>query len=240
MAPPVEIAASKTYAEKQASLPLLNERILSSMTHRSVAAHPWHDLEIGPEAPIIFNCVVEIGKGSKVKYELDKTTGLIKVDRILYSSVVYPHNYGFIPRTLCEDNDPIDVLVIMQLRRGSVAQRLAIGSPVCSSLGLNEPVIPGCFLRAKAIGLMPMIDQGEKDDKIIAVCADDPEYRHYNDIKELPPHRLAEIRRFFEDYKKNENKEVAVNDFLPATAAYEAVQHSMDLYADYVMETLRR
>ncbi|KAF2589473.1 hypothetical protein F2Q70_00040838 [Brassica cretica] len=260
MAPPTEIAATKTYAEKQASLPLLNERILSSMTHRSVAAHPWHDLEIGPEAPIIFNCVVEIGKGSKVKYELDKTTGLIKVDRILYSSVVYPHNYGFIPRTLCEDNDPIDVLVIMQLRRGSVAQRLAIGSPVCSSLGLNsvfltirkympcesywicsqEPVIPGCFLRAKAIGLMPMIDQGEKDDKIIAVCADDPEYRHYNDIKELPPHRLAEIRRFFEDYKKNENKEVAVNDFLPATAAYEAVQHSMDLYADYVMETLRR
>ncbi|KAH0912011.1 hypothetical protein HID58_035332, partial [Brassica napus] len=217
MAPPIEIAATKSYAEKQVSLPLLNERILSSMTHRSVAAHPWHDLEIGPEAPIIFNCVVEIGKGSKVKYELDKTTGLIKVDRILYSSVVYPHNYGFIPRTLCEDNDPIDVLVIMQ-----------------------EPVIPGCFLRAKAIGLMPMIDQGEKDDKIIAVCADDPEYRHYNDIKELPPHRLAEIRRFFEDYKKNENKEVAVNDFLPATAAYEAVQHSMDLYADYVMETLRR
>ncbi|CAG7905753.1 unnamed protein product [Brassica rapa] len=217
MAPPIEIATTKNYAEKQASVPPLNERILSSLTHRSVAAHPWHDLEIGPEAPVIFNCVVEIGKGSKVKYELDKTTGLIKVDRILYSSVVYPHNYGFIPRTLCEDNDPIDVLVIMQ-----------------------EPVTPGCFLRAKAIGLMPMIDQGEKDDKIIAVCADDPEYRHYNDIKELPPHRLAEIRRFFEDYKKNENKEVAVNDFLPATAAYEAVQHSMDLYADYVMETLRR
>ncbi|CAA7046246.1 unnamed protein product [Microthlaspi erraticum] len=218
MAPPIEIAATKTYVEKHAaSLPPLNERILSSMTQRSVAAHPWHDLEIGPGAPVIFNCVVEIGKGSKVKYELDKTTGLIKVDRILYSSVVYPHNYGFIPRTLCEDNDPIDVLVIMQ-----------------------EPVIPGCFLRAKAIGLMPMIDQGEKDDKIIAVCADDPEYRHYNDISELPPHRMAEIRRFFEDYKKNENKEVAVDDFLPATAAYEAVQHSMDLYADYVMETLRR
>ncbi|XP_022949829.1 soluble inorganic pyrophosphatase 4 [Cucurbita pepo subsp. pepo] len=197
--------------------PPLNERILSSMTRRSVAAHPWHDLEIGPDAPKIFNCVVEIGKGSKVKYELDKKTGLIKVDRILYSSVVYPHNYGFIPRTLCEDNDPIDVLVIMQ-----------------------EPVLPGCFLRAKAIGLMPMIDQGEKDDKIIAVCADDPEYRHYNDIKELPPHRLAEIRRFFEDYKKNENKEVAVNDFLPAAEAFNAVQHSMDLYADYIVESLRR
>ncbi|VAH70380.1 unnamed protein product [Triticum turgidum subsp. durum] len=135
-----------------------------------------------------------------------RSTGLIKVDRVLYSSVVYPHNYGFIPRTLCDDSDPIDVLVIMQ-----------------------EPVVPGCFLRAKAIGLMPMIDQGEADDKIIAVCADDPEYRHFNDIKELPPHRLAEIRRFFEDYKKNENKEVAVNDFLPSEDAYEAIQHSMSV-----------
>uniref|UniRef100_A0A8R7PYH2 Soluble inorganic pyrophosphatase n=1 Tax=Triticum urartu TaxID=4572 RepID=A0A8R7PYH2_TRIUA len=186
--------------------PALNERILSSITRRSVAAHPWHDLEIGPDAPTIFNCVIEIPKGSKVKYELDKKTGLIKVDRVLYSSVVYPHNYGFIPRTLCDDSDPIDVLVIMQ-----------------------EPVVPGCFLRAKAIGLMPMIDQGEADDKIIAVCADDPEYRHFNDIKELPPHRLAEIRRFFEDYKKNENKEVAVNDFLPSEDAYEAIQHSMSV-----------
>lgn len=197
--------------------PPLNERILSSLSRRAVAAHPWHDLEIGPGAPTIFNCVVEIGKGSKVKYELDKKTGLIKVDRVLYSSVVYPHNYGFIPRTLCEDNDPMDVLVIMQ-----------------------EPVFPGCFLRAKAIGLMPMIDQGEKDDKIIAVCADDPEYRHFSDIKELPPHRLSEIRRFFEDYKKNENKEVAVNDFLPASSAYEAIKHSMRLYCDYVVESLRR
>ncbi|KAG2282338.1 hypothetical protein Bca52824_053558 [Brassica carinata] len=201
----------------QKPTPRLNERILSSLSKRSVAAHPWHDLEIGPGAPVIFNVVVEISKGSKVKYELDKKTGLIKVDRILYSSVVYPHNYGFIPRTLCEDNDPLDVLVIMQ-----------------------EPVLPGCFLRARAIGLMPMIDQGEKDDKIIAVCVDDPEYKHYTDIKELPPHRLTEIRRFFEDYKKNENKEVAVNDFLPNGPAVEAIQYSMDLYAEYILHTLRR
>jgi inorganic pyrophosphatase len=93
----------------------LRSEILATMDRRSVAAHPWHDLEIGPDAPAVFNCVVEIGKGSKVKYELDKKSGLIKVDRVLYSSVVYPHNYGFIPRTLCEDNDPIDVLVIMQV-----------------------------------------------------------------------------------------------------------------------------
>ncbi|KAJ1390791.1 Inorganic pyrophosphatase [Sesbania bispinosa] len=170
-------------------VPRLNERILSSLSRRSVAAHPWHDLEIGPEAPNIFNCVVEITKGSKVKYELDKKTGLIKVDRVLYSSVVYPHNYGFIPRTLCEDNDPIDVLVLMQ---------------------------------------------GEKDDKIIAVCADDPEYKHFTDYKELAPHRISEIRRFFEDYKKNENKEVAVNDFLPPSVAVEAIQYSMSVYLEYL------
>ncbi|CDP12252.1 unnamed protein product [Coffea canephora] len=204
----------------QRRAPRLNERILSSLSRRSVAAHPWHDLEIGPGAPQIFNVVIEITKGSKVKYELDKKTGLIKVDRILYSSVVYPHNYGFIPRTLCEDNDPMDVLVLMQARR--------------------EPVLPGCFLRARAVGLMPMIDQGEKDDKIIAVCADDPEYRHYTDINQLPPHRLAEIRRFFEDYKKNENKEVAVNEFLPAATAVDAIQYSMDLYAEYILQTLRK
>ncbi|KAL5232469.1 hypothetical protein ABZP36_031245 [Zizania latifolia] len=149
--------------------------------------------------------VIEITKGSKVKYELDKKTGLIKVDRVLYSSVVYPHNYGFIPRTLCDDGDPMDVLVLMQ-----------------------EPVIPGCFLRARAIGLMPMIDQARQlYDKIIAVCVDDPEYRHLHDLKELSPHRLAEIRRFFEDYKKNENKEVAVNEFLPPITAQEAIQHSI-------------
>ncbi|TVU31148.1 hypothetical protein EJB05_22820, partial [Eragrostis curvula] len=169
--------------------------------------------------------VVEITKGRKVKYELDKKTGLIKVDRVLYSSVVYPHNYGFIPRTLCEDNDPMDVLVLMQ-----------------DSLlfPLVEPVIPGSFLRARAIGLMPMIDQGEKDDKIIAVCADDPEYRNYSDISELSPHRLQEIKRFFEDYKKNENKDVAVDAFLPATTAREAIQHSMDLYAQYILQSLRQ
>ncbi|KAH0924563.1 hypothetical protein HID58_016819 [Brassica napus] len=193
--------SEETYEETMESnesprpAPKLNERILSTLSKRSVAAHPWHDLEIGPEAPLVFNVV----------------------DRILYSSVVYPHNYGFIPRTLCEDNDPLDVLVLMQ-----------------------EPVLPGCFLRARAIGLMPMIDQGEMDDKIIAVCADDPEYKHFTDIKQLAPHRLSEIRRFFEDYKKNEHKEVAVNDFLPSEKAHEAIQYSMDLYAEYILHSLRR
>ncbi|KAF3440975.1 hypothetical protein FNV43_RR19261 [Rhamnella rubrinervis] len=173
----------------------LNERILSSLSRRSVAAHPWHDLEIGPGAPSVFNCVVEISKGSKVKYELDKTSGLIKV---CLSTQLW-----FYPTNHFEDSDPMDVLVLMQ-----------------------EPVLPGSFLEP-AIGLMPMIDQGEKDDKIIAVCADDPEFRHYTDIKDLPPHRLAEIRRFFEDYKKNENKKVDVEDFLPAASAIDAIKYSM-------------
>ncbi|GMP85390.1 hypothetical protein CsSME_00038567 [Camellia sinensis var. sinensis] len=114
MTPPIE-TPNKAPIGHKTSHPPLNERILTSMTRKSIAAHPWHDLEIGPGAPKIFNCVVEISKGSKVKYELDKKTGMIKVDRVLYSSVVYPHNYGFIPRTLCEDNDPMDVLVIMQV-----------------------------------------------------------------------------------------------------------------------------
>ncbi|KAH1154089.1 hypothetical protein GLYMA_18G110900v4 [Glycine max] len=189
-------------ARENRPVPHLNERILSSLSKRSVATHPWHDLEIGVFLLVQWLQVVEITKGSKVKYELHKKTRLIKVDRVLYSSVVYPHNYGFIPRTLCEDNDPIDVLVLMQ-----------------------EPILPGCFLRSWAIGLMPMIDG--KNDKIIAVCADDPEYKHFTDYRELAPHRIFEIRRFFEDYKKNEHKEVAVNDFLPVSVAIDAIQYSM-------------
>jgi len=187
-----------------------------SMFHAGSAGHPWHDIEIGDEAPEVFNAVIEIPKGSKVKYELDKKTGLMKVDRVLYSSVVYPHNYGFIPRTLCEDNDPMDVLVLMQ-----------------------EPVVTNTFLRARPIGVMPMIDQGEKDDKVICVCADDPEYKSIRDVSDLPDHRLKEIKRFFEDYKKNENKEVAVETFLGKDDAVRAVQKSMDLYGQYVLQQLQ-
>ncbi|CAI0392323.1 unnamed protein product [Linum tenue] len=213
-----------TYSRLHLGLPIMLELYAYGMVVFFLAFcsidhvnRPAFHIYAGPGAPSVFNVVIEISKGSKVKYELDKKTGLIKVDRILYSSVVYPHNYGFIPRTLCEDSDPMDVLVLMQ-----------------------EPVLTGSFLRARAIGLMPMIDQGEKDDKIIAVCADDPEFRHYTDIKELPPHRLAEIRRFFEDYKKNENKKVDVEDFLPAQAAVDAIKYSMDLYASYIVENLRQ
>ncbi|CAL8464620.1 g4155 [Coccomyxa elongata] len=177
---------------------------------RHAASHPWHDLSIGNEAPSLFNAVIEIPRGSKVKYELDKATGLLYVDRILYSSVVYPHNYGFIPQTLCEDNDPLDVLVLMQ-----------------------ESVVPMAFLRAKPIGVMQMIDQGEQDDKIIAVHADDPEFKGFEDIAQLPKHRLAEIRRFFEDYKKNEHKEVKVDEILGREKAEEAIKDAMAMYVEH-------
>eukprot|EP00887_Chlorella_sp_A99_P005801 scaffold1.g5801.t1 len=184
---------------------------------RSHASHPWHDLEAGENPPELINAVIEIPRGSKVKYELDKKTGLLFVDRVLYSSVVYPHNYGFIPRTYCPDHDPLDVL---------------------------EPVVPFSFLRVRPIGVMQMVDQGEQDDKLIAVHADDPEYRGFSDITQLPAHRLAEIRRFFEDYKKarggrraasavcNEHKEVVVEDFLGAVEAKKILQQALDSYQE--------
>lgn len=170
-------------------------------------AHPWHDIAIGGEAPRQFQAVVEIPKGSKIKYELDKTTGLVRVDRVLYSSVVYPANYGFIPQTLGDDHDPLDVLVLMQ-----------------------EPVYPLSILRVQPIGMMTMLDSGENDEKIICVHLDDPEYRAYVHIQQLPGHRLSELRRFFEDYKALERKEVKVQEFLGPVEAVEAVRHAMELY----------
>ena len=152
--------------------------------------HPWHDVPIGDEAPEEFSALIEIPKGSRVKYELDKDTGLLKVDRVLYSSIHYPANYGFIPRTLGDDGDPLDVLVLMQ-----------------------EPVQPLSLLVVRPIGMMHMVDDGENDEKIICVPLDDPEYQSYGHHNELPEHRLSELKRFFQDYKVLEGKEVNVGEF---------------------------
>ncbi len=177
-------------------------------------SHPWHDVPIGPDAPDEFNALIEIPKGSKVKYELDKETGLLLVDRVLYSSVIYPANYGFVPQTLGDDEDPLDVLVLMQ-----------------------EPVQPLSIVRARPIGMMPMVDSGENDEKIICVHLDDPEYRSYKHHGELPDHRLTELKRFFQDYKKLENKEVRVGDFLDPEDAIGAVRHAMELYEKHFVTT---
>ena len=177
----------------------------------------WHDVDLGTEVPEYFRAVIEIPIGSRVKYELDKSTGLLRVDRVLYSSVHYPANYGFLPRTYCDDNDPLDVLVLGQVE-----------------------VVPLCILRAKAIGVMQMIDQNEEDDKIIAVHADDPEYRDYRDISELPEHRLKSLRRFFEDYKALEMKQVKVERFMGRIDACNIIAQSMKLYADLRGELIAR
>ena len=171
--------------------------------------HPWHDVELGETAPDEIPAIIEVPKGSKNKYEMDKTTGLIRVDRVLFSSVHYPANYGFIPQTYADDHDPLDILVLGQ-----------------------EAVVPLTIMMARPIGVMKMSDQGEEDDKIVAVHSNDPEYNHYQSITELPPHRIQELRRFFQDYKVLEHKEVIVNEFLDREDAIGIVRHCMELYRD--------
>jgi inorganic pyrophosphatase len=139
--------------------------------------HPLHDIEVPGDIATFVPAVIEIPRGSHLKYEIDKPTGLLRLDRVLYSAVHYPANYGFIPRSHADDGDPLDILVLMQ-----------------------EPVEPLTIVRARAVGGMRMVDKGG-DDKIIAVCVDDPAYAHYRSIDELPPHVLRELDRFFRDYK---------------------------------------
>jgi inorganic pyrophosphatase len=171
-------------------------------------AHPWHDLPNNPDtAHEFFNVVIEIPKGSKVKYELDKPSGLLRVDRILYSSVIYPANYGFLPRSFCDDGDPLDVLV----------------------LG-NEPVQPMTIMEARAIGVMEMADEGAEDTKIIAVHISDPAFHEYTDIEQLPTHIFREIQRFFVDYKALEHKKVTVEELAGPEKALQAVKESFAYY----------
>lgn len=171
--------------------------------------HAWHDVTPGLNIPLEFMSVIEIPTGSNVKYELDKRTGLLKIDRILYSAVHYPANYGFVPQTLAEDGDALDVLVLCQ-----------------------EPVAPLTLVSSRAIGLMTMLDSGNKDHKVIAVAIDDPEYQGFKDALELPPHRLQLLRRFFQDYKILEGKQVEVDEIQPLDAALEVVNQSLQRYSE--------
>jgi inorganic pyrophosphatase len=173
----------------------------------SISKNPWHSVSPGNDAPEIVNGIVEIPKGSRAKYELDKASGLLMLDRVLYSSVYYPANYGFIPQSYCEDNDPLDILIISQIE-----------------------VVPLCIVSARPIGVLRMLDGGEADDKILAVAAGDPSVNHIHDISELPGHFMSELKNFFEDYKKLEKKTVKVEEFFGKDDAVKIILESFQLY----------
>ena len=170
--------------------------------------HPWHDPYVDDRlVETAFPVIIEIPNGSKNKYELDKETGLLRLDRVLYSAVHYPADYGFIPRTFCDDGDPLDALVLGQ-----------------------EPVYPLTIVEARAIGVVRMRDEKGIDDKIVAVSVHDPAFAHIIDKRQLPDHVLRELRRFFEDYKSLEHKQVVVEDLLGPAEAVTIILSGLDLY----------
>lgn len=169
----------------------------------------WHDVDPKRLLPTNFLACIEISKGSKNKYELDKATGGLILDRILYTSTHYPHNYGFIPRTYAGDLDPLDVLVL------------------CS-----EPIIPLALVQCHPIGVIEMIDGGLIDEKIIAICAHDPFYSMYTDIEQLPKHVLDEIRHFFQVYKSLEGKDTIVHEAEGHVAAIRIITKARNVYEE--------
>lgn len=169
--------------------------------------HPWHEVAVGKNPPGFVNGIIEIPRGSRAKYEIDKESGLIKLDRVIYASMYYPLNYGFIPQTMGEDRDPLDIVVLTQVS-----------------------VVPLCLIPSKVIGVMQMVDKGEADDKIIAVAEMDPSVSHINDVKDLPGYLRAELKHFFENYKTLENKKVVVDDFLSKEEAFRIIESSIQFY----------
>lgn len=172
-----------------------------------MAYHPWHDVALPRFVENGIPAIIEIPTGSKVKYELDKKSGLLLVDRVLFSAVHYPANYGFVPRTYCDDGDPLDILVL------------------CA-----EQIQPLAIMQAKVIGVMKMRDDKGEDDKLISVHADDPNYSDYSDVSELPQHRLRELQRFFQDYKALEHKKVLVSAPQGRSEALQVLRGAMRLY----------
>jgi len=180
--------------------------------HKLQYFNPWHHVHYGEKAPTEVQAIIEIPKGSKAKYELDKESGLLKLDRVLFSAVHYPANYGFIPQTYCEDGDPLDILVFCSIE-----------------------VEPLAIMDAKVIGVMSMLDQGERDDKILAVAKNDMSVNHIDDITQLPPHTHKEVQRFFEDYKKLENKTVIVEEFQGKDVAFKIIEEAIQKYKDDIL-----
>ena len=169
----------------------------------------WHDISPKRITPEEFVCVVEIPKGSKKKYELDKETGFLMLDRILYTSTHYPANYGFIPRTFGDDGDPLDVLLL------------------CA-----QTLDPLTLVKAYPIGVITMIDNGHNDEKIIAIPCNDPTYNHYTDIEQLPMHIFDEMRHFFKVYKNLETKETAVDEVLGREVAVKIIKEAIEHYIE--------
>ncbi|MEX2582960.1 MAG: inorganic diphosphatase [Gemmatimonadota bacterium] len=169
--------------------------------------NPWHDLEPGPAAPDQMTVFVEIPRGSRNKYELDKATGLLKLDRVLFSAVHYPGDYGFFPRTYAEDDDPLDALVI-----------------------LTEPTFPGCCITVRPVGILIMSDRGEMDEKVVCVPERDPLYAGYHDLGDIQPHFLKEVEHFFSIYKDLEGGRVSVVEWRDAAGAREVIASAMARY----------
>lgn len=167
----------------------------------------WHDVPAGDNVPNLVNAVIEIPRRSRAKYEICKETGLLRLDRMLYSAVHYPANYGFIPQTLGEDNDPVDVMVVSYI-----------------------DAVPLCLMRARPVGVMHMIDNGEVDDKIIAICEDDMSVTHISELEHLPPHFTSEIEHFFSEYKRLEGKKVEIQAFQGKEAAWKVINDGVSRY----------
>ena len=167
----------------------------------------WHDISYGKNAPDVINVIIEIPSGSKDKYELDKETGLIMLDRVLEVSMNYPGNYGFVPQTLCEDNDPLDVILLT-----------------------HSPLHPGVLVKARPVGMLYMIDGGKSDEKILAVPANDPRFNEIKDLKQVPKAFLDEIHHFFDRYKDLRKGKVEIGNWANARSAKKAIKASIKLY----------
>ena len=169
--------------------------------------NPWHDFPVGANPPEVVTAVIEIPRGSRNKYELDKVSGQFRLDRVLFSAVHYPGDYGFIPRTLHEDNDPLDIIV-----------------------SINEPTFPGCQIDCRPLGVLKMLDRGEPDDKIIAVPSFDPFYNEMFDIADLSQHYLKEVEHFFHIYKDLEGRRVEIVAWEKSEVAMQVIQDSIERY----------